>query len=175
MKTISTFLASLLLMFAFVLAKPDLAMAFTPILSTPRIIHMALFNFAGNRPDFLGVKDGILAPCPNSPNCVSTQSIDPEHSIPPITYTSSPEQAIANLKQVIQTQERAKIITEREDYLYVEFSSKLMGFVDDVEFYLNKDKGTIEMRSASRLGESDLGVNRQRLQSIVAKLQELST
>jgi uncharacterized protein (DUF1499 family) len=64
-------------------------------------------------------------------------------------------------------------VTETENYLYVEFTSPLMGFVDDVEFHLNKDKSAFEVRSASRLGESDLGVNRKRVESIRAMLLNL--
>jgi uncharacterized protein (DUF1499 family) len=81
--------------------------------------------------------------------------------------------AFQQLKTAIQSLERTKIVTETENYLYVEFTSALMGFVDDVEFYLNKDKNAIEVRSASRLGESDLGVNRKRVESIRAMLLDL--
>ncbi|YAF98498.1 MAG: DUF1499 domain-containing protein [Nodularia sp. CChRGM 3473] len=125
--------------------------------------------FAGKRPNNLGVSDGKLAPCPNSPNCVSSQSTDLVHTIAPLTFTSSPEQAIAHLKNIIQSLPRTKIITESEDYLYAEFKSALMGFVDDVEFYLDRNANVIHVRSASRLGQSDLGVNRQRIETIRAK------
>ena len=77
---------------------------------------------------------------------------------------------MANLKQVVQAMPRTKIVKETNNYLYVEFASKLMGFVDDVEFYLDNDAQTIQVRSASRLGESDLGVNRQRIEEIRAQL-----
>lgn len=130
--------------------------------------------FAGNRPDNLGVNSGQLAPCPKSPNCVSSQSQDAEHSIEPLTYKSTPEAAFADLKTIVQSLERTKIITETADYLYVEFTSKLIGFVDDVEFYLDKTANLIQVRSASRLGESDLGVNRQRVETIRTKLQEFN-
>ena len=73
---------------------------------------------------------------------------------------------MANLKQMVQAMPRTKIVKETNNYLYVEFASKLMGFVDDVEFYLDNDNQTIQVRSASRLGESDLGVNRQRIEAI---------
>ncbi|GAX41431.1 hypothetical protein NIES4075_24010 [Tolypothrix sp. NIES-4075] len=129
--------------------------------------------FAGKRPNNLGVKSGKLAPCPNSPNCVSSQSSDVGHSIAPLSYSSSPEEAIANLKSVIQSLPRTKIITESNDYLYAEFKSALMGFVDDVEFYLDRKANVIQVRSASRLGQSDLGVNRKRIETIRAKLAEV--
>ncbi|MBW4606393.1 MAG: DUF1499 domain-containing protein [Hassallia sp. WJT32-NPBG1] len=130
--------------------------------------------FAGNRPNNLGVNNGKLAPCPNSPNCVSSQSSDVGHSIAPLTYSSTPEQAIAKLKSVIESLPRTKIITESNDYLYAEFKSALMGFVDDVEFYLDPKANVIQVRSASRLGQSDLGVNRKRIETIRAKLAEVN-
>lgn len=130
--------------------------------------------FAGKRPNNLGVSDGKLAPCPNTPNCVSSHS-DAEHSINPLTYNSTPAKALADLKTVIQDMKKTKIITENENYLYAEFTSAIMGFVDDVEFYLDKDAKVIHVRSASRLGKSDLGVNRKRIETIRTKLQELKS
>ncbi|MCU0536987.1 MAG: DUF1499 domain-containing protein [Hydrococcus sp. Prado102] len=121
---------------------------------------------AGSRPDNLGIREGKLITCPTTPNCVSSQSTDVEHTIAPLTYKSSATDALANLKSIIQSQERAKIIAETDNYIYAEFASRWMGFVDDVEFYANKATGKIDVRSASRLGESDLGVNRQRVESI---------
>ena len=129
--------------------------------------------FAGKQPTNLGVQSGQLAPCPSTPNCVSSQSQDAEHKIEPLTYNSSPTEAIANLKTVINSLPKTKIITETENYLYAEFTSALMGFVDDVEFYLDEGAKTIHVRSASRLGQSDLGVNRKRIETIRTKLNEL--
>jgi uncharacterized protein (DUF1499 family) len=131
---------------------------------------MTLFSFSGTRPTNLGVNDGKLRDCPNSPNCVSSQSIDAEHKIAPLSYTGEPAKALADLKSVISSLPRTKIITANDNYIYAEFTSALMGYVDDVEFYLNTDKQIIEVRSASRLGESDLGVNRDRIETIRAKV-----
>lgn len=135
-----------------------------------------LFSFSGKRPTNLGIKDGKFAICPGTPNCVNSQApaADLEHFIAPIVYRTTSEQAMANLKNVIHNMERTAIITERSDYLYVEFTSALMGFVDDVEFYLD-EANTIHVRSASRLGESDLGVNRKRIEAIRSKFLELKT
>jgi uncharacterized protein (DUF1499 family) len=128
--------------------------------------------FAGKRPDNLGVRDSKLAPCPITPNCVSSQSADAVHQIEPLTYQSTPEQAMAQLKQLIQSLPRTKIITETNNYIYAEFTIPIVGFVDDVEFYLDADAHVIHVRSASRLGQSDLGVNRRRIETIRAKLQQ---
>lgn len=129
--------------------------------------------FSGKRPNNLGVRDGKLAQCPNTPNCVSSQSSDTEHSIEALTYNSTPAEAIADLKTVIQGMKKTKIITESKNYLYVEFTSAIMGFVDDVEFYVDEAAKVIHVRSASRLGQSDLGVNRKRIETIRTKLKEL--
>jgi len=124
--------------------------------------------FSGTRPDNLGVKDGRLAPCPKSPNCVVSQgNEDAEHAIAPLNYTGDAAAAMAALRQVLESQEGSEIIQQTDTYLYAEFTSRLMGFVDDVEFYLDPaEPGTIQVRSASRLGESDLGVNRKRVEKI---------
>ncbi|MDZ8259090.1 DUF1499 domain-containing protein [Nostoc sp. ChiQUE01b] len=127
--------------------------------------------FAGKRPNNLGINNGKLASCPNSPNCVSSQSTDASHQIAPLTFASTPEEAITNLKQIIESLPRTKIITDNKDYLYAEFKSALLGFVDDVEFYLDRNTNVIHVRSASRLGQSDLGVNRQRIETIRAKFK----
>ncbi|MEA5513521.1 DUF1499 domain-containing protein [Nodularia sp. UHCC 0506] len=127
--------------------------------------------FAGKRPHNLGITNGKLASCPNSPNCVSSQDTDPEHIISPLTFTTNLQSAMTELKQIIQSLPRTKIITETEDYLYAEFKSAFMGFVDDVEFYLDHQANVIQVRSASRLGYGDLGVNRQRIATIRAKFK----
>ena len=90
-----------------------------------------------------------------------------------MSYGSEPEMAIANLKQIIESMPRTNIVKEEEDYLYAEFTSKIMGYVDDVEFLIDQEANAIQVRSASRLGESDLGVNRERVETIREKLNEL--
>lgn len=132
--------------------------------------------FAGKQPTNLGVRDGKLTACPTSPNCVNSQAAasDTVHAIAPIQFGGDPAATMANLKRVIQTMPRTNIVKETNDYLYVEFASKLMGFVDDVEFYLDSASQAIQARSASRLGESDLGVNRQRIEDIRSELAKLN-
>ena len=136
---------------------------------TPPILA-SLFSFSGERPTRLGLDHGLLAPCPTTPNCVSSQSQDSQHQIAPLTYTGSPAAAIQQLKTLISELPRTEIIQATDHYLYAEFTSALMGFVDDVEFYVEPENHQIQVRSASRLGESDLGVNRKRVEAIRAKL-----
>ena len=132
-------------------------------------IMASVLSFSADRPSNLGVKNGKLGSCPASLNCVSSESSDSDHQIDPLTYESTPEEAIAQLKEILEAIDNAQIIQEQDDYLYAEFTSKLMGFVDDVEFYLEPEAQIIQVRSASRLGESDLGVNRKRIEEIRAK------
>ncbi len=138
-------------------------------------LHTALTKgdtvFAGKRPTNLGVTDGRLAPPKKSPNCVSSQAdpADTEHYIAPLKFSGSPEEAIAALRKVVEGAERTLVVKHEGAYLYTEYQSKLMGFVDDVEFHASAKDGVIHVRSASRLGRRDFGVNRQRIESIRAR------
>lgn len=124
--------------------------------------------FAGKRPTNLGVKAGKLAPCPETPNCVCSQSEDPKHKIDPLPYVE-----IDDIKKVVNNMERTTIVEESENYLYAEFKTKLMGFVDDVEFHKDNINQVVHVRSASRLGKSDLGVNRKRVEAIRQALEAI--
>ena len=135
-------------------------------------VILFMFNCAGTRPTNLGLTNGTLIPCPESPNCVNSQ-IDKSdsHFIEPIKYTKDLKSAIGDLKTVISKMPKTNLVVEKESYLYFEFTSKLMGYVDDVEFYFDDLNKTIHVRSASRLGKSDLGVNRKRIESIRSELK----
>ncbi|MEL6352297.1 MAG: DUF1499 domain-containing protein [Cyanobacteria bacterium J06627_28] len=134
---------------------------------------MGIFSFSGTPPTDLGVTDGKLKSCPNTPNCVSSYAPadDKEHAIAPFSYTGTSEDAINRLKAIIEGMERSKVNVVSGDYLYAEFSSKLMGFVDDVEFYAPPGESVIHTRTAARLGKSDLGVNRKRTEEIRAQFE----
>jgi uncharacterized protein (DUF1499 family) len=123
-------------------------------------------NLFARRPTNLGVHAGKFAPCPSSPNCVSTQADEAEHRIDLISFTGSPVDALAKLKRAIATLPRAAIVTETADYLHVECTSLIFRFVDDVEFWVDQAKHVIHFRSASRVGYGDLGVNRKRMEAI---------
>ena len=124
--------------------------------------------FAGKRPSSLGVTEGRLAAPKRSPNCVSSQAdpADTEHSIAPIKFTGSPVEAMAALRKIVDGAERTFVVKHDTNYLYAEYKSRLMGYVDDVEFYASEKEGVIHVRSASRLGRRDFGVNRARVESI---------
>jgi uncharacterized protein (DUF1499 family) len=120
--------------------------------------------FSGKRPDDLGVKNGRLKPPPSSPNAVSSQAQDAVHAIAPLTYAGTPDRAMQALVKIIEATPRTRIISRTHDYIHAEYETALMGFVDDVEFWF--EPKTIHVRSASRLGYSDFGVNRARIEDI---------
>ena len=120
-----------------------------------------MFNW--RRPDNLGVTNGRLAPCRRTPNCVSSQTdpSDREHYIAPIAFRGD---AIEAVRKAVESLPRTTVISANSSYLYAEFRSKLLGFVDDVEFF--HDGAAIQVRSASRLGRRDFHVNRKRVERL---------
>jgi uncharacterized protein (DUF1499 family) len=129
--------------------------------------------FTGKAPTNLGIQDQQLASCPDSPNCVVSRPSDPEHTIEPIPYQGDRDTTRQTLLKVLTVVPRTTVISQTEDYIRVEFTSRLLGFVDDGEFYFSPDRSEIQIRSASRLGEADLGVNRRRLEQIRLALADL--
>jgi len=107
-----------------------------------------------------------LAPCPSSPNCVSTQATDESHAITPFQYKKPRAEAKEALKSVLAALPRIKLVDEDESYLHYEFTSLLLRFVDDVEFLFDEATKNVHFRSASRTGYSDLGVNRKRMEQV---------
>lgn len=119
---------------------------------------------AGERPQHLGIPKSRLNPCPSTPNCVSSESEDEAHRIAPLNSS------IHDIERIIQNMDRANIIIKNDRYLYAEFTSAVMGFVDDAEFLYDPVLQVVQVRSASRLGKSDLGVNRKRIEFIRSAL-----
>jgi uncharacterized protein (DUF1499 family) len=120
----------------------------------------------------IGVKDGRLMPCPNSPNCVSSYETDAPHYTEPLTYIGSRESARNTVLSILDGMPDAKIVASQDDYIHVEFTSKIFRFVDDVEFQFVEAQPSIQVRSASRVGYSDLGVNRKRMDQIMKLFNE---
>jgi uncharacterized protein (DUF1499 family) len=125
-----------------------------------------LWGCAGEQPDNLGINQGQLAPCPDSPNCVSTQAEDATHRMEPISYVGSREAAQATILEILNEMERTEVVVDDPGYLRAEARSRIFGFVDDVELYFDDENKQIHFRSAARLGRSDMGVNRQRMEQI---------
>ncbi len=129
-------------------------------------LFASVFHFSGNIPTSLGISEDQLAPCPDSPNCVVSQTNDETHFIEPLSYQSDRQKAYNDFVKILSVVPETEIVEQTENYIRTKSTSKIMGFVDDAEFYFPVDKKIIHWRSASRLGESDLGVNRRRLEQI---------
>jgi uncharacterized protein (DUF1499 family) len=130
------------------------------------VLGLALLSFLSKPPENLGVENGRLAACPGSPNCVSTQADDESHRMDPIAFTGTAVSARARLKQAILSLPRSKIVEESDTYLHVEFTTAVMRFVDDAEFLIDAENQQIHFRSAARVGYSDFGANRKRMNAI---------
>jgi len=134
--------------------------------SWPVLFLMSGLCFAQNGASVSGAGNGVLKACPNSPNCVSSQAGDTGHAVAPLTYSDSRAEAWARLKKVLSQMKRMTIVGENEEYIHAEARSLIFRFVDDVEFYFPSDEKVIHVRSASRVGYSDMGVNRKRVEEI---------
>lgn len=122
----------------------------------------------------LGVSNGKLTVCPDSPNCVSSQAED-KHYIEPMVFNGNRGTAHDKVVAVLEATKSANIVVNEEGYIHAEFTSAVFRFVDDVEFYFSAEqegKVIIDIRSASRVGHSDFGVNRKRMEVIRSKLED---
>jgi uncharacterized protein (DUF1499 family) len=125
--------------------------------------------FDWRRPQNLGVTNGRLPPCKRSPNCVSSQAdpIDKEHYIAPLEFRGS----MQSLRAALAELPLATIVVAEGDYLYAEFRTPILRFVDDVEFLKAGD--LLHVRSASRLGRRDFKANRKRVEQLRALIRSL--
>ena len=133
----------------------------------PALIVSAMFAVScashGKRP--LGMTDGKLSPCPRRPNCISSEDDAGPSRIEPLTFTGTPEAAWVCLKRAIQGN-GGTIEREGSDYIWAIFKTRLFRFVDDIEFRMDVKNEVIHVRSASRVGYSDFGVNRRRVETL---------
>ena len=146
------------------------------ILSTLAVgaIGLFLLSLTAERPTNLGVRAGRLAACPSSPNCVSTQAEDRDHWITPISVTSTVQPPIEVLAEIVRSFPRTTIVEQSNHYLRAEFRSRLFRFCDDVEFFFEDESDRIHFRSASRVGHSDMGVNRDRMEKIRRRFAKMT-
>jgi uncharacterized protein (DUF1499 family) len=138
-------------------------------------MSILLTGCAGNMSK-LGIENGQLKACPTTPNCVSSQAKDKEHFIEPILITGSPLEAKKNILQTLKEFKQSKVKVVEDNYISAEFTSRILRFVDDVEFYFPDTKTReviIHIRSASRMGYSDFGMNKKRIEQIRSKLETI--
>ncbi len=149
---------------------------FLVLASIAIVIAGKLGMLSGSTPRDLGVNDGRLKAPSLTPNSVSSQAAlysgHPQMdyaSIAPLKFTGSGEAAMAKLADLLQKMERTIVITRGPDYVYAQSTTAFLKFTDDVEFWLDKTNGVIQVRSSSRLGRKDFNVNRARIEAIRAR------
>ncbi len=135
-------------------------------LSMIALISMLLMTFSPKRGYGEGGVPTKLDACPASPNCVSStaEASDAAHYIAPFPPKGTGATSLATLRQIIEAQPRTKIVRSQGNYLRAEFTSLIMRFTDDVEFLFDEQSQTVQVRSASRIGYSDMGANRRRIE-----------
>lgn len=133
---------------------------------------------SGKAPQDLGVRDGRLKPPSSTPNSVSSQASryagHPQRSsadIAPVRYTGDARAALRRLAALVETAPGCVVITQEPTYLYAQCSTRWLKFTDDVEFFVDDAGGVIQVRSASRLGRKDFGVNRARVEALRARFE----
>ena len=134
--------------------------------SIPFHFCVLLTLFSGCTSPGVGMVNGTLRPCPDSPNCVVSMNGDEKHAIAPIAYKGDRDAAITRIRKIVSDYKGTTIVREEEGYIHAEFKTRIMRFVDDVEFLFPPDERVIHMRSASRVGYGDLGANRKRMEKI---------
>ena len=129
---------------------------------------MALLSTVSCSVPKLGLKNGRLLPCPPSPNCVSSLAppSDSTHHVEPLVMHKSLESTLGGIKAVLASMPRTLILSESSDYLRAQCTTLIFRFKDDVEFHILPSKQLVHIRSGSRIGHSDFGTNRQRVETI---------
>lgn len=130
--------------------------------------------FGRTRPDNLGVNQGRLAICPNSPNCVSTQAVREQQRVEPLAFATDDLQKLTSAaNEVAEAMPRWRFVTKDPNYWHIECTSLICRYIDDLEIWFDAESRLIHARSASRVGYSDLGVNRKRVEAFFDRLVEL--
>ena len=136
------------------------------------LIFMTINGCTGKRPDNIGVSGNHLQACPDKPNCVSSDATDEEHQIAPFQLKGNATSKWPQVVESVRAGTRVNIVTSTDTYLHAEYTSLIFRFVDDVELLVNPSTGVVSIRSASRLGKSDLGANRKRVEALRVNLQK---
>lgn len=151
-----------------------IALAIFAVLAAAVLIRFAMLGHASKSGEAPGLVSGALAPCPDKPNCVCSEfDEDTAHLIAPIDYSAAPpEGAWGDILQIIQELD-GQVVVSNEGYVAATFSSSLFGFIDDLECRLDSSGRRIQIRSASRVGHSDLGVNRKRVEAMTRSFDQM--
>lgn len=137
------------------------------ILTAGVIVRFAMLGHNSKSGEAPGLVSGTLTPCPDKPNCVCSEFTDDTiHYIAPLDYSGAPpEKAWGDIVQIIK-ESGGEVSAAEDEYIAATFSVTLFGFIDDVEFRIDTSKSRIHIRSASRVGHSDLGINKKRAKTM---------
>jgi uncharacterized protein (DUF1499 family) len=134
------------------------------ILSIGLVSFLAVLSIVSRKKPSTGMVNGRLRPCPDRPNCVCSEDEDLPSYVKPLVFSGPAKSGWENAKQIIREM-GGRIALEDDCYLWVTFSTRIFRFVDDLELRMDKDNGVIHVRSSSRVGYSDMGVNRRRIEN----------
>lgn len=128
-------------------------------------------SLLSREPGPVGVVGGRLLDCPESPNCVNSQAqaSDDEHAIAPLAFEGDPDEAFARLLALATEDDGAELLAREGDWVHLVYRTRFLRFADDVELLLDREAGVVHVRSASRVGYSDLGANRKRIEALRAR------
>lgn len=140
------------------------------------LVPLVILALAGcaRGPGNLAAPGEALRPCPSTPNCVSTEATDARHAMPAIPFRGTALEAQAHALQALLQEPRTRVTLQAPGYLRAESRSRLFRFVDDVEVVVDGPARVLRFRSASRVGRSDLGVNRARMERFAARFRALN-
>ncbi len=137
------------------------------------LLAAQLGAFSGQAPGNMGERDGRLRPPSKTPNSISSQAdlwvqhpMQDYARIAPLALKGSGPATMAQIKRIVGALSGATVVESRDDYLYVRFTTRWMKFVDDAEFWFDPHNNVVQVRSASRVGRKDFGVNRARIEAI---------
>ena len=129
------------------------------------IAYIVMAVMSQKAPDTLGLKGGKLAPCPKSPNCVCSEQVQPDDAEHYPQAIQGDKAVWAKFKGIVQEQ-GGEVITDDGNYVHITFSTPVFHYIDDVELRFDKAAKLIHIRSASRMGRKDFGVNRTRVEKL---------
>ena len=145
------------------------------ILSSKRLsLYFCILLSATNAESGSAARPDKFPPCPNSPNCVSTQSTDKARFIEPLHYVGSLAVARQKIISILKNTKRMLLVKVETNYIHAEFRSLIFQFVDDAEFYFPPEKTIIHVKSASRKGYYDFGANRRRVERLRSTFESLA-
>lgn len=138
----------------------------------PLMLVTILWGCSGNPTERHNSESSGFLDCPDTPNCVSSLAKNPKYKVEPFKLKKDPETSWDIVEKTVGSMPRTKIVSTNSSDIHAECKSMIFRFVDDLTLHLTPSNGIIDIRSASRTGYSDFGVNRHRVENLRKKLQQ---